>query len=55
MCNDEVFVDRFRYQWTVFEIGVFVRLSRFLHAHIAYEIAAAKITAGICRISHCFA
>ena len=53
MYDDDVFADRFRYQLTMLEIRLLVRLSRLLHAHIVYEIAAAEITAEICRISHC--
>ena len=55
MYDDEVFADRFRYQLTTFEIPVFAKQSRLLHAHIAYEIAFAKITAEICRIFHSLA
>ena len=53
--DDEVFADRFRYQLNMFEHRVLVRLSRLLHAHMAYEIAVAKITAEICGISYCLA
>ena len=49
------FADRFRYQLSMFEIRVLIRLSRLLHAHIAYEMAAVKITAEIYWISHCVA
>ena len=52
MYDDEVFADRFRYQLTMFEFRVLVRLSRLIRAHIAYEIVVAKITAEICRISN---
>ena len=55
MYDDGVFADRFNYKLTMIEIPVLVRLSRLLHAHIAYEIAVAKITAEICRVSHCLA
>ena len=55
MYDDDVFVGRFRYQFTMFETVVLVRLSRLLYARIAYEIAVAKITAENCRISHCLA
>ena len=42
MHDDEVFADRFRYQLTMFEIGVLLWLSRLHGAHIVYEIAVAK-------------
>ena len=54
ICDNDVFADRFRCQLTTFEIRILVSQSRFLHANMAYEIAAAKITARICRNSHCF-
>ena len=40
--DDVVFVDRFRYQLAMFGNGLLIGLSRFLHAHIAYEIDTAK-------------
>ena len=40
-----VFAVRFRYQWTMFRIRVFIGLSRLIHAHIAYEVDTAKIIA----------
>ena len=40
------------FSW-LFEIRELVKLSRHLHAYIAYGIAFAKITARICLISHC--
>ena len=48
MCDDEVFAGRFRYQLTMFEIQLLVRLSRLAHDHIVYEIAVVKIRAEIC-------
>ena len=43
VCNkiydDAVFADRFRYHLTMFSMCIFIRLSRFLNTHIAYEIA----------------
>ena len=53
--DDEIFADRFRYQFRMFEVRLLIGLSRFLSARIAYEIAIAKITAEFCRISHCLA
>ena len=53
--DDQGFSGRLCCQLTMFEIRVLVRLSRVLRAHIPYEIAFAKITAEICRISHCLA
>ena len=47
MYDDAVFADRFRYQLTMFEIGVLIGQSRLLRAHIAYEIDTAKITAAL--------
>ena len=47
MYDDEVFADRFHYQWTIFEIRLLVRQSRRLRAHIEFEIAFAKIAAQI--------
>ena len=55
MYDDEVFVDRFCYHLSMYEIILLVRLSRLLHAHIAYEIAIAKIIAETCRFSKCLA
>ena len=42
MYDDEIFADRFRYQLAMLEIPLLVRLSRLLHAHIAYEVAVPK-------------
>ena len=42
MYDDEVFADPFHYQLTMFESPLLVRLSRLLHAHIAYEVAVPK-------------
>ena len=53
--DEEVSSDRFHYQLTMFGIRLLVWLSRLQHAHIAYEIAVAKITTEIGRISHCLA
>ena len=54
MTNDDaVYTDRFRYQLTMFGIGVLIGLSRLIHTHIACEIDTAKITAAIFRISYC--
>ena len=53
MYDDAVFADRFRYQLTMFGIRVLIGLSRFLHAHVAYEIDTAKIIAAFGRISYC--
>ena len=50
--DDAVFADRFRYQLTMFGIGVLIGLSRLIHTHIACEIDTAKITAAIFRISY---
>ena len=38
MCRDEVFVDRFRYQFIMFEMGILIGTYRLLHDHIAYKI-----------------
>ena len=43
--DDKLSADRFRYQLTMCEIRELVKLSPRLHAHIAYEIVVAKITA----------
>ena len=53
--DDEVFADRFRYKLTMFDSRVLVRHSPLIYAQIAYQIAAIKITAEICRISYCIA
>ena len=42
MCDDEVFADRFPHQSAMLENPVLVRLSRLLHARIAYEVAITK-------------
>ena len=49
--DDVVFVDRFRYQLTMFGIRILIWFSRHHHAHIAYEMDTAKIIAAFCRIS----
>ena len=43
MYDDAVFADRFRYQFNMFGIRILIWLSRFLHAHIAFEIDTANI------------
>ena len=48
--DDEVFADRFRFQLIMLEMLVLIGLSRLFHAHIANEIAIAKITAEFYRI-----
>ena len=53
MYDDAVFANRFHYQFTMFEIGVFIWQSRFLHADIAYVIDTDKIIAAFFRISYC--
>ena len=53
MYDDVLFADRFRYQLTMFGIRLLIGLSRLHHAHIAYEIDTAKITAAFIRISYC--
>ena len=53
MYDDAVSADRFRYQLTMFGIGVLIGLSRLLHAHIAYDSDPAKIIAAFFRISYC--
>ena len=53
MYDGIVFADRFRYQFAMFNITILIGLSLFLHAHNAYEIDAAKIVVGLCRISYC--
>ena len=53
MYDNAVFDDRFHSQLTMFGIGVLFRLSRLLHAHIAYEIDSATIIAAFCRIAYC--
>ena len=54
ICDNIVFADQFRYQLTMFDIRVLVRLCRLIHAHIEYEISVAEITLRIWRISHRF-
>ena len=51
--DDVVFVDRVRYQLAMFGNRLLIGLSRFLHAHIGYEIDTAKIIAAFCRIFYC--
>ena len=51
--DDADFADRFRYQLAMFGIRVFIWLSWFLHAHIAYITDDAKIIAASCPISYC--
>ena len=51
--DDVVFVDRLRYQLAMFGNRLLIGLSRFLPAHIAYDIDTAKIIAAFCRISYC--
>ena len=46
MYDDVDFEDLFRYQWTMFEVCIFIGLSRILDTHIAHEIAIQKITTG---------
>ena len=53
MNDDAGFACRFRNHLTIFGIRLLVGLSRLLHAHIAYEIDGAKITAAFCRIFYC--
>ena len=53
MYDDAVFAARFRFQLTMFGIGVLIGLSRLPHAHIAYEIDTAKIIAAFSRIFYC--
>ena len=55
MYDDEVFADRFRFQLLMLEMRLLIGLSRLLHAHIVLEIAIAKITAELFRISRCLA
>ena len=43
--DDVVFADRFRYPLAIFGNRVLIRLSRLLHAHIAYETDTAIIIA----------
>ena len=38
MCNDDVFVDRYRYQETMLEVGLLIGILRLLHDHIAPDI-----------------
>ena len=42
MYADAVYANRFRYQLTMFEVFIFIRLSRLLDTHVAYEIAIQK-------------
>ena len=42
MYDDAVYANRFRYQLTMFEMFIFIRLSRLLDTHVAYEIAIQK-------------
>ena len=53
MYDDAVFAIRFHNQLTMFGIRVLIWLSRFVHAHIAYEIDTDKIIAAFFRISYC--
>ena len=46
MYDDKVFTDRFRYEITMFEVCILIRISWLLHAHVAYEIVLTKITNG---------
>ena len=48
MYDDAVYANRFRYQLTMFEVFIFIRLSRLLDTRVAYEIAIQKITTGNC-------
>ena len=52
MYDDAVFASRFDYQLAMFENRVLIWLSRFFHAHIAYEIDTDKIIAAFFRISY---
>ena len=52
MFDDEVYAGRFRYPLALFGLRVLIGLSRLLHGRIANEIAIAKITEEIWRISH---
>ena len=42
MYDDAIYAYRFRYQLTIFEVFIFIRLSRLLDTHVAYEIAIQK-------------
>ena len=53
MYDDAVFANRFRCQLPMFWIPVLIWQSRFLHAHIAYEIDTDKIIAAFFRINFC--
>ena len=53
MYGDAVFAIRFRYQLAIFGMRVFIWLSRFFHAHIAYITDGTKIIAAFWRISYC--
>ena len=44
MYDDEDFADRFRFQFTMFEMRILIGLSRLFHDHIVYEIVISKIT-----------
>ena len=52
MYDDAISADRFRYQLTMFGIGLLIGLSRLLHTYIAYEIGTAKIIAAFIQISY---
>ena len=51
MFDNVVFADRFRYQLIMLGNGIWIGLSRLLHAHIAYETDTAKTIAAVHRIS----
>ena len=53
MYDDADFAVRFLYQLNVFVIRVLIGLSRFCHAHIAYETDGAKIISEFSQISYC--
>ena len=53
MCDDDVSNNSFRFQLIMFEIRELIKQFRLLHDYIVCGIAVAKITARICRISHC--
>ena len=44
--DDVFFVDRFRYQLTMFHVCILIGLFRFIYTQIAYEIVTQKITTG---------
>ena len=52
MYDDVVFADWFRYPLIMFMNGIWIGLSRLLHAHIAYETDTAKTIAAFCWISY---